>query len=321
MKHFYRTAVAALLSLLLLHGASAAAPKTLIPGGNTIGLRIETDGVAVVDFSDDPARSAGLRCGDVLQTIDGQAVEKASDVTELVERSGGRALKLSVLRAGEEKTLTLAPQRTDEGWRLGVYVRDGISGIGTVTYYDSENGTFGALGHGVNDGATLLPLRSGSVLRAEIVSVTRGKRGAAGALQGAVCGRSPCGTILKNTPHGIFGTVDPDTQTASNAVEVAQKSDVHTGEAVIRSNVSGAEVREYSVRIRAVYPDEAHGRNLLLEVTDEALLSQTGGIVQGMSGSPILQDGRLIGAVTHVLIDDPRSGYGIFIENMLAAAD
>lgn len=282
MKHFYRTAVAALLSLLLLHGASAATPKTLIAGGNTIGLQIETDGVSIVEFSDDLARKAGLRCGDVLHKIDGKSVENAADVTEAVQHSDGRPLKLTVLRGGSETLLTLAPQRTDDGWRLGVYVRDGISGIGTVTYYDPESGTFGALGHGVNDGTTLLPLRSGSVLRSEIVSVTRGKRGAAGALQGAIGGRSPCGTILKNTPHGIFGTIDADVQAMTSTVEVAQKGDVHTGEAVIRSNVSGTEVREYSVQIRAVYPDEAHGRNLLLEVTDEALLSQTGGIVQGM---------------------------------------
>lgn len=320
MKHFYRTAAAALLSLLLLHGASAATPRTLIPGGNTIGLQIETDGVSIVEFSDDLAHEAGLRCGDVLHKIDGKSVESAADVTEAVQRSDGRPLKLTVLRDGREKLLTLAPRKTDDGWRLGIYVRDGLTGIGTVTYYDTESGTFGALGHGVNDGTTLLPLRCGSVLRAEVVSVTRGKKGTAGALQGAVGGRSPCGEILKNTPHGIFGTLGAAGLCSSEAVEVARKNDVHTGAAVIRSNVSGTEVREYSVQIRAVYPDEPNGRNLLLEVTDPTLLARTGGIVQGMSGSPIIQDGKLIGAVTHVLIDDPRSGYGIFIENMLSAA-
>lgn len=319
MKHFYRTAAAALLSLLLLHGASAAAPETLIVGGSTIGLRMETEGVSVVEFSDTSARNAGLERGDLLKTIDGYAVERAADVTALVERSAGRPMKLTVLRGGKEKELMLAPRQTANGWRLGIYVRDGITGIGTVTYYDPSDGSFGALGHGVNDAATasLLPMRSGSVLRAEVVSVTRGQKGAAGALQGAVCGRETCGSILRNTPQGIFGTMEPlETET----MPVGRKSEVHTGAATIRSNVRGSDVREYSVQIRAVYPNEPHGHDLLLEVTDPALLSQTGGIVQGMSGSPIIQDGKLIGAVTHVLIDDPRSGYGIFIENMLNAA-
>ena len=282
MKHLYRTAVAMLVSLLLLSGVSASRPQTLIPGGNTIGLRMETDGVSIVEFSDTLARNAGLRRGDLLQKINGRTVSTASDVTQAVESSGGKPLKLTVLRNGKEKNVTLAPKQTENGWRLGVYVRDSLTGIGTVTYYNAEDNTFGALGHGVNDtnSATLLPMRTGSVLHSEVVSVIRGKKGAAGALQGAICGRGTCGEILQNTPQGIFGTMAP---ADAQEIEVAHSDEIHTGAATIRSNVCGTEICEYSVQIRAVYPREAQGRNLLLEVTDPTLLAQTGGIVQGLS--------------------------------------
>ena len=212
----------------------------------------------------------------------------------------------------------MQPQRTADGWRLGVFVRDSITGIGTVTYYDPENGTFGALGHGVCDSSALLPLRSGLALPAAVTSITRGEVGTPGALHGAVTGRSPSGTIRSNTERGIFGTMAPP-QDAS-PLPTAAAAQVHTGSATILSNVSGTETREYAVQIVSVEPDEPQGRNLRLAVTDSTLLAQTGGIVQGMSGSPILQDGRLVGAVTHVLVNEPAAGYGILIENMLAAA-
>ena len=314
MKHFYRTAAAGLLLLLLCFSAAA---QRLIPGGNTIGLTLQTDGVAVVEFSGAAPGRAGLKQGDVITKINGRPVADAAQLGAAVEASRGAPLTLGILRGSEEKTVTLSPLETAEGWRLGIYVRDSISGIGTVTYYDPESGAFGALGHGVNDGATLLPLRGGSVLRSEVAAVNKGEAGAPGALQGALCGRGECGEILKNTPQGIFGTLEPS---GGEAVETAKNCEIHPGAATIRANVRGRQVEEFAVEIRAVYPNDEGGRNLLLKVTDPTLLSLTGGVVQGMSGSPILQDGKLIGAVTHVLIDDPTEGYGIFIENMLAAA-
>ena len=314
MKHFYRAAAAGLLTLLLCLTASA---ERLIPGGNTIGLSLQTDGVAIVEFSGTLPKQAGLQQGDVITEINGRAVSDARQVGAAVEGSNGAPLTLGILRDGEQKTVTLSPLQTADGWRLGVYVRDSLNGIGTVTYYDPDTGCFGALGHGVNDGATLLPLRSGSVLTSEVAAVSKGTAGTPGALQGVITGRGPCGEILKNTPQGIFGTITP---TGGEPVETAKNREIHPGSATIRANVRGRQVEEFAVEIRAVYPGDSGDRNLLIKVTDPTLLSLTGGIVQGMSGSPIMQDGKLIGAVTHVLIDDPTEGYGIFIDNMLAAA-
>lgn len=318
MKLIYKMTAAA-LSLLLLLGGVGAAPEAVVPGGNTIGLELKLDGVAVVEFSDAAPEKAGLRRGDLLQKIDGTPVSSVAEVAALVERSAGRVLRLTVRRDGREKTVRLAARQDGGTWRLGILVRDGITGIGTVTYYDPSSGTFGALGHGVNNGSSgeLLPMREGTVLASQVAAVTRGEKGAAGALQGAIRRGGPCGEIRKNTTCGIFGTM-PSSDGA--AVPVASPAQVHTGAATILSNVEGTEVGQYSVRITAVQPNDSRERNLLLEVTDPTLLEKTGGIVQGMSGSPILQDGRLVGAVTHVLIDDPTRGYGIFIETMLNAA-
>ena len=319
MKLFYRLAAAA-LALLLLAGGAWAAPEAVVPGGSAIGLELKLDGVVIVEFSDAAPEKAGLRRGDLIQSIDGTAVSSVAELVSLVERSAGRLLRITVRREGKEKTFKVSARRDGGTWRLGILVRDGLTGIGTVTYYDPETGTFGALGHGVNDGGTgeLLPLREGTALDAQVAAVTRGQPGAAGALQGAIRRGGTRGEILKNTNCGVFGTMAP---AGAAVIPVAQPAQVHTGAATILSTVEGATVGEYAVRITALQPNDSRGRNLLLEVTDPTLLQKTGGIVQGMSGSPILQDGRLVGAVTHVLIDDPTRGYGIFLQTMLQAAE
>jgi stage IV sporulation protein B len=201
-----------------------------------------------------------------------------------------------------------------------VYLRQGITGIGTVTWYDPQTGAFGTLGHGVNDSkGELAEMTTGKVYPASVFSVKRGKCGEPGQLRGGVEGQQAIGDLKKNTSRGVFGSVE--TGWKGEAVEVAACDEVRTGPATIRSTVSGKEVREYSVEILKIYPEKRQeGRNMLIRVTDPTLLETTGGIVQGMSGSPILQDGKLIGAVTHVLVNDPTMGYGIFIENMLDAA-
>ncbi len=308
---------AALLFILLLTCSVSSAGKTVIVGGNIIGLKLHTDGVSIVEFTEKAPQQAGLKRGDVLQKIDGKTVQSVQEVSQIVENSDGKPLKLTVLRNGKEKTVTLAPTQTADGKKLGILVRDEMTGVGTVTYYDPEQGTFGALGHGVSDGETLLPLESGDVLTSHVASVTKGVSGDPGCLQGMVCGREKSGEILKNTPQGIFGTIRVP---IGPQIEVADASEVHTGQAQIISNVRGSDVCYYDVKILALYPNEKNDRNLLIEVTDPDLLTQTGGIVQGMSGSPIIQDGKLVGAVTHVLIDEPTQGYGIFIEKMMNAA-
>ncbi len=317
MRKFYQGAAAMLLCLLLCANALAATPDTLIPGGNTIGLQLDTQGVSVVEISSESGKKAGIQAGDVLQKINDVPVSSPEEVTRAVQNSQGAPLKLTFLRDGQEKTCSIAPQKTERGWQLGIFVRDGISGIGTVTYYNTEDGSFGALGHGVNEGKSLLPMEEGSVLPTTVASVVKGEKGEPGALQGAVAGRSTIGTIRQNTSRGIFGTMDCPRGTP---LPVAEASEIHEGKATILSNVTGTEVRPYAVEILEIHPEDSLHRNLLLKVTDPALLSTTGGIVQGMSGSPIIQDGKLVGAVTHVLVNDPTTGYGIFIENMLDAA-
>lgn len=309
-------ALAVLLTLLLSICVSAA-PKAVIPGGNTIGLRLHTDGVAVVALSESVPVRAGLKCGDVIHAINGTQIKSTQEVKQAVENANGAPMKLTVTRGGAEQTVTMSATQTEDGWRLGVYVRDTVSGIGTVTYYDAETETFGALGHGVNDGGTLLPILDGAVLPSSVGAVIRGEKGEPGALQGMVSGRSISGTIEKNTPQGVFGTMQAQCGTP---IPIAQEREIHTGNATIRSNVRGTQIEEFDIQITALTPQDPQNRNLQLKVTDPDLLTATGGIVQGMSGSPILQDGKLIGAVTHVLINDPTQGYGIFIENMLDAA-
>jgi stage IV sporulation protein B len=202
---------------------------------------------------------------------------------------------------------------------LGVYLRQGTSGLGTVTFYDPKTGCFGALGHGVNGtSGQPLQMREGSLFDATVLSVCKGQPGKPGQIMGQLLSENPLGTLEKNVTQGIFGKAAfaPD-----EPLPVGDSSQVHTGSATIRSTVDSRGVQEYSVEIVKIYPNGSErSRNLLLRVTDQRLLATTGGIVQGMSGSPIIQDGKLIGAVTHVLVNDPTTGYGIFIENMLDAA-
>ena len=238
---------------------------------------------------------------------------RTTSSTSPSERSNAR-------RDGMDSKISMAPDVTAEGPRLGVYLRQGITGIGTVTFYDPATGCFGTLGHGVNDNTgALLDMTAGNVLPASVASVERGQIGDPGQLRGRVSEEYALGSLYRNTARGVFGKLHA--APAGEAIPTAAPGEVHTGPAVIRSTVDDGGIREYAVEIVKVYPaDRPDGRNLLLHVTDPELLATTGGIVQGMSGSPIIQDGKLVGAVTHVLVNDPTRGYGIFIENMLEAA-
>ena len=321
MKKFTNRAAAVLLFLWLVP-LSADASRLLVPVGRIIGLRLQDDTVTVSSFDETAgaaARNAGLKVGDRIVRVDGQDIDCAEDVRRALDRCDG-TVDVSVLRSGKERRLRLTPQITEDGPRLGVYLKEGTTGVGTVTFYDPDTGKFGALGHGVNDQTgALLPMHSGTAYEASILSVKKGKIGIPGQLMGALDGSSPLGDLSKNTDRGVFGKTDADWK--GQVLPVAAAADIHTGSAVIRSTVEGDTVREYSVEILKIYPStKSDSRNMLLRITDPVLLETTGGIVQGMSGSPIIQDGKLVGAVTHVLVNDPTTGYGIFIENMLDAA-
>ena len=309
-----------LLSLYLC-ATSVFAARELIPVGEVIGLELSAGTVTVAAFDDryPSGRDGGLQVGDEILSIDDTPIQCAEDIRKALNRSDGR-VDLTVRRNGKAKPLTLEPEITDAGPKLGIYLRQGITGIGTVTFYDPDTGAFGTLGHGVNDShGKLLPMTAGNAYRAAVVSVQKGKSGAPGQLKGSLDGNAPLGILSGNTVRGVFGTASGCWQ--GSAMAVADESEVRIGDAVIRSTVDGRGPRDYSVEILKIYPsDRSDGRNLLIRVTDPNLLSATGGIVQGMSGSPIIQDGKLVGAVTHVLVNDPTRGYGIFIENMLDAA-
>ena len=312
---FVRRFAALLLALALCTGPALAARDYLIPGGYTVGIELAMKGVLVVDVEDGTcAAEAGLRAGDTIVRINGAA---ASGTDMLREAAGRDAVRLTVLRDGKEAEFYLAAQQRG---RLGLLVRDSVAGIGTVTYIDPVTGAYGALGHGVSDigSARLLPVETGMLVAARVESVRRGVRGTPGELRGAFDVTRCLGTVDINTDCGIFGTLAELPRRP--ALPVGGAETVREGAASILSNVSGTEVREYDIRIDRVNPDAENGRDLLLTVTDPALLAVTGGIVQGMSGSPILQDGKLIGAVTHVLVNHPEQGYGILIETMLDAA-
>ena len=315
-----RRVTAALLLVLLLAGqALAQTPEYLIPGGNTVGIKLYARGLLITQVAGHSAASAaGLREGDTILQVDGVPVVSAQALREQLQN--GKAVVLTLERSGQRAEFLLRPEQTPEGYRLGLGIRDHVAGIGTVTYYEPESGAFGALGHGVGgvNGTPLLPMTTGLVVASCVDSVRKGSAGSPGALKGAFDLRQAAGSVTQNLPQGVFGVMY--SIPAREALPVGKRSEVKTGPAHILSNVSGSEIEAFTVEVEKLYPAAENGRNLLLRVTDARLLEQTGGIVQGMSGSPIIQDGKLIGAVTHVLVNDPTRGYGIFIENMLDAA-
>ena len=319
MKNMMRYMAALLLSCIL---PVQAFGQELVPVGQVVGLELRNGSVTIAAFDEElgaAAQTAGLQAGDVILQIDDVTVESSEDVRRALSRSNG-AVEVTVERKGDRLSVTLLPQITRDGPKLGAYLKQGVTGIGTVTWYDPESGEFATLGHGVNGiNGKLLDMTEGFAYDARVLSVRQGKAGDPGQLMGAVERLEPVGTLTANTAQGVFGTTK--VPWTGSAVPVAEKDQIRTGNATILATVSGTQVREYSVEILKIYPKaRMTGRNLLIKVTDPDLLAATGGIVQGMSGSPIIQDGKLIGAVTHVLVNDPTTGYGIFIENMLDAA-
>ncbi len=321
MKHRIFSIAIAMLTIFMLP-LEADAAQLLIPVGEVVGLELSDDTVTVAAYDDifgEAARSAGLQIGDQILSINGQSIATAADVRKALDTCGS-TVEITVLRGSKQKTLCLEPRITEDGPRLGVFLRQGITGIGTITFYDPDTHCFGTLGHGVSDAkGSLLKMNRGNAYDAQILSIKKGRSGDPGQLKGAAEATDKVGSLLKNTPQGVFGTSKQGW--LGEPLPVAAFSDVQTGPATIRSTISGDCVREYSVDILKIYPeDRSDSRNFLLKVTDPDLLAATGGIVQGMSGSPIIQNGCLVGAVTHVLVNDPTTGYGIFIENMLDAA-
>ncbi len=308
---------------------TAALPITayaqeLIVGGQAVGIRVQTRGVLVSGTAEvetaeggrSPAEEAGIREGDRILRINGTELNGAADLIAAVGAAGGEAVELTLSRGEETRTLRVEPALSAEGqWMLGMWLRDAVTGIGTVTFCDPETGVYGALGHGITDGepGSSVPLAGGSITEAEITGITPGAAGAPGALNGEFGGRV-LGSVEQSGSCGIYGRAERPLGSFT-----AEVGEFHTGPAAILATVDGREVRDYSVCITRIYR-EGGREHVMLSVTDPELRAMTGGIVQGMSGSPILQNGKLVGAVTHVFVNDPTRGYGLSIRDMLQAA-
>ena len=301
--------------------------RQLIPVGKAVGIKLFADGVLVVATSElnagdrSPAEDCGLKEGDLILRINDEEIQSTEHLQSILQESGETPLILTVRRGGKTAAVETSALLCDDGvYRLGVWIRDSMAGIGTLTFYDPETGQYGALGHGITDVDThvLMPLSSGAIMETSVKAVKKGQRGDPGELKGDFSAQKDVGTVSANTDAGIFGVAEESAfANAGEAIPVAEPDEVRLGPATILCTVSGDETESYEVEIVRLCPDKQDMRNLLLRVTDQRLLDSTGGIVQGMSGSPIIQSGKLVGAVTHVMVNDPTQGYGIFLENML----
>jgi len=314
---------------------SAAMPVSayavqLIPVGSAVGIEVDVDGALVEELSEVvtekgslyPAKKAGIKVGDVITAINGEDIDSLEEFADRAAKLDGTPVTLTVLRQGKTDRCTVTPILSAEGkYQIGLWLRDKVAGIGTVTYYNPKTGEYGALGHGISDpeSGTVIPITAGKTYDAAIVDVVQGKVGDPGELTGSFDTRSEFGTVGENTIYGIFGLCRGKPSTQQQMMETASLGEARVGEAEILSTVDGKEPKSYCVRIDKIERRNGEER-YQLTITDSELLQRTGGVVCGMSGSPILQNGKLVGAVTHVLVNDPTRGYGIFIENMLDAA-
>ena len=302
---------------------------TVLVSGRPFGIKMFTEGLMVVGFTDfsadgrriNPARSAGLATGDILLSLDGITLTSNEQMGALVQGSGGRPVQLVYQRQGRQYTARLTPQKSlsDSRWHLGLWVRDSSAGIGTVTYFDENARTFSGLGHPICDVDTgeIMTLSTGEGVEAVITGYTTGKSGSPGELKGQfVAGRTFAG-LTANGECGVCGALRPDYIPQGERLPVAFSHEVQPGPAKMLTTIAGGAPREYDVVIEKVLRGSGHaGQNMVIRVTDEALLQKTGGILQGMSGSPLVQNGMLVGAVTHVFVDEPDRGYAIFAETV-----
>lgn len=298
--------------------------------GNPFGMKIYTDGVLVIESTDiatqngsvNPAVQAGIRLGDYIKSVNGQKITCNEELSQAVLESNGEKLNFEVVRDGKTFNTTVTPvlDSASSLYRIGIWVRDSSAGIGTLTFYSPSTDVICGLGHGIcdSDTETLLNIDNGELVCADIVEVEKGSAGSPGALKGKFT-YDNLADIALNSETGVYGFLNDDITTA-NLTEIAHKQDVSKGEAQILCTVNGDTPKLYSCEIKKCNYGESDTQNLVVTITDPELLNITGGIVQGMSGSPILQDGKLVGALTHVLVDDSKTGYGIFAENMLETA-
>ena len=305
------------------------------PGGISIGVKINNKGALVVGYSDistheglseSPGKVAGIELGDIIEEVNGENIETCSDLISKVKTCRNDEMTVKILRGNSELTKKISLIKEDNEYKIGLWVRDSTAGIGTLTFYDKDSKTFGALGHPITDGDTNVSfnIKSGTLLRSSVLSIKKGERGNPGEIKGLFINENESiGNIEKNTNSGIYGdaSVELINPNFNKAMTVAYRDEIKEGHAQIITTVEDGGAKAYDIEILKLLPqDEPGSKSMIIKIVDPVLLEKTGGIVQGMSGSPIIQNGKIIGAVTHVLINKPDVGYGIYIEWMLQDA-
>jgi len=312
-------------------------PKTtVIPVGNIAGVKLYTSGVLVVGMSEiegidnkkyKPYENTGIAEGDRITKIDETYISSTNELINIVNKSNGESIKITYIHEEESKECSIEPiQTSSDEYKLGLWVRDSAAGVGTVTFYEPSTKTFGALGHGITDIDTgeLINIASGEFITTRILNITKGESGNPGKIQGTIENQKNIGKINKNSKFGIYGKVENLSSLeidTSKEMDVATRDEIQLGKATILCSLDNKSVQEYEIEIEKIYKENNYdNKSMQIKVTDERLLGKTGGIIQGMSGSPIIQNGKFVGAVTHVLVNNPQEGYGVFGDIMLKQA-
>ena len=304
-------------------------PKTtVIPVGKAIGMKLYTEGVLVVGMSEiegkKPYENSGIETGDKIIEIDNNQIDNTDELIECVNNSNGKELEIKYISDNEEKTTSIEPVKTSSNeYKLGLWVRDAAAGVGTLTFYEPSTGEFGALGHGINDVDTyeLIDIASGELVTTDIIDIVKGEDGSPGEIRGTIDNGTSLGNIYKNTSFGIYGNIDNVAKlnlTQYKEYEVANRNEITTGKAEILCELENGKTQSYEIEIQRLFlENNENNKSMLIKVTDEELIEKTGGIIQGMSGAPIIQNGKFIGAVTHVLVNDAKTGYAVFGDLMI----
>lgn len=308
--------------------SASAESSTVILGGQPFGVKFYNDGVMVIELEEFfngshyvcPAKEGGLQVDDVIKKVNGIEIKTNEDLQETATGCGGKGMSFIIERDGKELCKTVKPQANTVGtYLLGAWVRDSCAGIGTVTYYNPDDNYFAALGHGICDRDTgaMMPLGEAEIVGASISSVEKSSTGKAGSLNGYFTDKT-LGTVTNNTINGIYGTIIDNSYLSGDRFEIAEFDEIQTGDAQIITTISGDRPESYDLKITSIRNDDPrNNENFVIKVTDKRLLDECGGIVQGMSGSPIVQNGKLIGAVTHVFLNNPEEGFGVAAQFMV----
>lgn len=309
-------------------------PETrVVPLGDLVGLKLYTKGVLVVGISEikgednktyKPYEEAGIEQGDSIIKINDEKIESTEDLLECVSKTNGKTMNVTYIKGGEEVEKTITPVKTSKNtYKLGIWVRDAGAGVGTLSFYDETSNTIASLGHGIQDVDTeeMLEISSGEFVTAEIVNIKKGEENNPGRIEGTIEDSKNLGTVYSNTRFGVYGKINNKNELnidTSKAIKVALRNEIKEGDAKIICTLEDGKKEEYNVRIQKIFKNNnENNKSMIVKVTDERLLEKTGGIIQGMSGSPIIQNGKMIGALTHVLVSDPTMGYGVFADLML----